>query len=1053
MKSIEDFAKRYGPLILLLVIVVVALSTVLYPAVTRMMYQPDPIIKQGVLDLTQWDAQQDGRVKLVGYWAFYWKQLLESSGTSGLEEASAAPDGYFKVPDVWNNYRIDGERLPGQGFATYRLTVKLGEASRNRELALSIPSISTAYRVIIDGKERAAGGQVARTSDEAKAAYVPQYISFRPTASQFDIYVQVSNHVYARGGIWYDLELGSTEDVAQASGIKFALDMIIMGAAFMIGMHHLVIFLFRPANRSALYFSLCCLIATLRILVVDQNYISLLFSDIPFRVLIMLEYFTFYAGVMLIALFIRELYPTHFAWRHIRIIVVVCLLALLTVIATPLEEYTGYIRLFNYFSLLCCLYYTSGIFRAAIRRRQGATLQVFGMCLFMVAMVHDIFYNASIIHLINSQLVPFGMFIFIFIEAANMARRFSSAYRTIEDMSAQLIAKDRIKDEFLANTSHELKTPIHGVLNLSQAVLDGAGGRLTAGEQDNLQAVVSVSRRLSHLINDILDWSMLKNGEITLRRKPVELRPLLAVTMEMFRYLHMGKPVELIDALPEHLPAVDADEDRLMQVMYNLIGNAIKFTDKGEVRITATERHGFIEISVSDTGIGIPATQLGSIFDSFEQTDRKIAAEYGGVGLGLSITKRLVELHGGRITVQSSEGAGSVFTFSLPAVRSMRLPAQQESDEGALEPRRMLSWSRRVQLAKEGEPDTADLDNIRYADQASEQGSDEYTILVADDDGVNRQVLSSLLALDNCKVVAVSDGNEALAALHSERFDLAIVDLMMPGKSGYEVTEAIRERYSLAELPVLLLTVRNQPQDIVAAFKAGVNDFLNKPVEPGELRARIRTLLDLKSSVSDKVNIEMAFLQAQIKPHYLFNVLTTILSISYTDLAKAQELLGSFSRYLRGSFDFQNKDKLVPLDKELQLVEAYLEIEQARFGSRLKTEVDVTASTSWLIPPLVIQPLVENAVRHGAMGRMLGGIVKLTVRSEQSDIVVTIADDGRGMPQERLDAIRERRSLKGGVGLMNIDSRLRHIYGTGLQIASCEEEGTTITFRIPYRSA
>lgn len=1041
-----DRSMRYAPFVILLLIVVAALSAVLYPAAAHMVYSPKSIIERGVLDLTQWDARQDGAVKLVGDWAFYWEKLL-GDGPDTDRELWLKPDGYVKVPDVWNNYRIGGERLPGHGYATYRLTVKLSEAASHLELSLAVPAISTAYKMYIDGREAATGGQVASERAGAAAEYAPQVVTFHPKGTQFELLVQVSNHVYARGGMWYAITLGATEDIVRADNTKFALDMLMMGASFMIGMYHVVIFLFRPANRSAMYFSCCCFIVALRILVVDQLYITMLFGDISFRLLILLEYFTFYGGILMSALFIRELYPGEFVWRHIRMIVAVCSFYLLTVIALPLEKYTAYITLFNYFGLLCCLYFVSGITMSVVRRRQGAVVQLVGIFVFSLALVHDILYNSNSLHLLNTQLVPFGMFMFIFIEASDMARRFSSAYRTIEEMSGRLLAKDRLKDEFLANTSHELKTPIHGVMNLSQAVLEGAGERLTEAEQDNLKAVVSVSRRLSHLINDILDWAMLKNGEITLRRKPVELRPLLAVALEMFRYLYRGKPVELIDELPQQLSAVFADEDRLMQIMYNLIGNALKFTDRGEVRITAAERDGIIEITVSDTGIGIPADKLGSIFESFEQTDRTIAAEYGGVGLGLSIAKRLVELHGGQIAVHSTPGTGSVFTFTLPSVPSLspRVP-----EEGAFELRRLLSWPKRLQLSK-GE---AHVEAASASAAASEgQEASSYTILVADDDAVNRQVLASLLALDNCRIITVSDGNEALAVLQNERFDLAIIDLMMPGKSGYEVTLAIRERFSLAELPVLLLTARNQPEDILAAFKAGVNDFLNKPVESGELRARIRTLLDLKASVSEKVNVEMAFLQAQIKPHYLFNVLTTIMSVSYTDIAKAQELLSSFSHYLRGSFDFQNQDKLVPLHKELELVDSYLKIEQVRFGSRLQTEVTIAASTSCLIPPLVIQPLVENAVRHGAMGRIKGGSVTLSVRSEQSDLVVTIADDGRGMPQEQLDAVRERRSGQGGVGLINIERRLRHMYGIGLEIASCEEEGTTVTFRIPCRSA
>lgn len=1029
-----NIRNRYVKIIIVSVLLALPLSGLcLFLALKPMQQNSPPTAVHGVLDLRRWDVQRDSPIKLVGEWEFYWGQLLTSEDFTKATPPKLS--GYVDVPNVWNQYRVDGKDLPGFGYATYRLKVKMNEAPGS--LALKIPAMSTAYKVMIGGHTVAVSGEVAESKERAAAAYVPQIVVFSPPADEFDIFVQISNYLYARGGMWSEIELGTERQMAALQQREYGIDMVVLGSALIIGLYYLVIYSFRREDRSTLFFGSSCLILVVRMLAVEEIYLRYLFPDIPIRLTIFLEYITYYGGVVLITLFMRELYPAEFSWKIIRPIVWIGSGFLLSVAVFPVEIYTRWIGVFHYVALGSSVYFIYGFIRAVGAKREGALLQLFGALFFVSALAHDILYNANKILFIGKQLVPFGTFVLIFIEAAELARRFSNAFRTIETMSDKLIALDRLKDEFLANTSHELKTPLHGIMNLSQSVLERAASRLNDVERENLEAVVSVARRLANLINDILDFSKLKNGEIVLRRKAVALGPLVSVVLEVFRHMAGDKQVVFVDGLQDNLPDVDADEDRLAQILYNLIGNALKFTEQGEIRVTAEARDGWLEISVHDTGIGIPQDKQEAIFESFEQAGRAIAAEYGGTGLGLSITKRLVELHGGTIRVESTEGVGSVFTFTMPA-------ATEAGSQGTGQDTAARLPLGLAELAA-GAP-TPSRDLIRTED------SGEYTILVADDDPVNRQVLISLLSSDNRSVIAVSNGLEALRELEqNRRIDLAVIDLMMPGMSGYEVCRSIRERYSLSELPVILLTARNRAEDILAAFEAGVNDFLGKPFEAGELKARIRTLLKLKSSINELVSTEMAFLQAQIKPHFLFNAITTIISVSYTDVGKAQDLLTELSRYLRGSFDFQNRERLIPIRKELELVASYLKIEKARFGERLQLICDVDWNIDCPIPPLVIQPIVENAVRHGAMGQPEGGTVRISVKVDEETVVIAVTDNGPGMPEKTLAALKEQRAGSGGVGLINIERRLRNLYGSGLEFGNVQGRGTTVTIRIPVR--
>lgn len=399
---------------------------------------------------------------------------------------------------------------------------------------------------------------------------------------------------------------------------------------------------------------------------------------------------------------------------------------------------------------------------------------------------------------------------------------------------------DKLKDEFLANTSHELRTPLNGIIGLAESLLDGLNGPLPAQTRYSLRLIAASGKRLSALVNDILDFAKLKNQGVILHKKAVDLRVLVDIVITLSRPLVGDKPLTLNNHVPENLPAAYADEDRLLQILHNLIGNAVKFTNEGSINIYAEVKDDQILVHIVDTGIGIAAEQLSNIFQPFHQLDGRAERIYGGTGLGLSITKQLVELHGGTITVQShpantqfNTGQGSVFSFSLPL--SLELPVSAAIDESAFElvtdfaetPTQQLNASRQ---ARNGQPF---------------QGH----ILVVDDDSVNRLVLVNHLALRNYRVTEAASGEEAIALVEEHGdIDLVLLDIMMPKMSGYETCKRLRESYRTYELPIIFLTARSQTQDLVMGFEVGANDYLTKPITKEELLARVDMHLQLYSA-------------------------------------------------------------------------------------------------------------------------------------------------------------------------------------------------------------
>jgi two-component system sensor histidine kinase ChiS len=413
-----------------------------------------------------------------------------------------------------------------------------------------------------------------------------------------------------------------------------------------------------------------------------------------------------------------------------------------------------------------------------------------------------------------------------------LEERDQEARKAQEEMISNLKALDELKDQFLANTSHELRTPLHGIIGLADSLLAGAAGALPERAEQSLAMIVRSGQRLTHLVNGILDFSRMNHGQVVLDLQAVDLRSEVEAVLALSRPLADRRGIELRDLVPEDLPCVRADENRLQQVLLNLVGNAIKFTTAGAVTIEAEQRDAWLAISVIDTGVGIRQEEADRIFGYFEQALRGRNQAQEGAGLGLAITRRLVELHGGEISLESTVGEGSRFTFTLPVTleRPSALPGESLIDQ---------ERARDFELS-------SDDGSVPVLNDTRTPAGGEWRVLAVDDNAINLAVIQNHLAAHGISVTTASSGQAALARIEREpSFDLVLLDVMMPEMTGYELTERIRREHSASELPVVLITARTQVSDLVKGFDAGANDYLTKPFSRSELLARIRTHIEL----------------------------------------------------------------------------------------------------------------------------------------------------------------------------------------------------------------
>lgn len=463
------------------------------------------------------------------------------------------------------------------------------------------------------------------------------------------------------------------------------------------------------------------------------------------------------------------------------------------------------------------------------------------------------------------------------------------------DISRRLQQLDKLKDEFLANTSHELRTPLNGIIGLAESLVDGVGGAQSDISKNNLQMIVASGKRLDRLVNDILDFSQLKEQSLTLHRKPVDMHALVQVVLALSEPLAAKQNLQLSNAVNHDVPAVYADEDRVQQILHNLIGNAIKFTHGGTVAISAQVRASdMLEIAVQDTGIGIAPDALPNIFDAFQQAQGDVDRSYGGTGLGLAVTKQLVELHGGTIEVESTPQRGSRFTFSLPLVINDNVVVTPSDD---------LATGRGLEKTHENSgKQFVDASAPAMGYVCASPGVAQHHILVVDDEPVNRQVLVNHLHLQNYLVTQASNGREALDLVAEQHFDLILLDIMMPQLSGYEVCKQLRQQFSSHELPIIFLTAKSQDNDLVTGFSLGANDFLTKPINRDELLARVNThlqLLEINRDLEKKIGERTDALQQKHQQ----------LEQAYQQLEKI-----SLSDPLTGLNNRRYLQKLIPMD-------------------------------------------------------------------------------------------------------------------------------------------
>ena len=410
-------------------------------------------------------------------------------------------------------------------------------------------------------------------------------------------------------------------------------------------------------------------------------------------------------------------------------------------------------------------------------------------------------------------------------------------FEEAERARAIAVEADAAKSAFLSTVSHELRTPLTSVLGFAKIIKKRLEDRIfplvptedrkvvqtIQQVEDNLKVVVSEGERLTKLIDDVLDLAKIEAGKLEWHMEAVSMGDVIERATAATSSLFEQKGLRLVKEVGSDLPSVTGDRDRLIQVVINLISNAVKFTDSGTVICRAARRNGDLVVSVVDTGVGIAPADQPKVFERFKQVGDTLTDKPKGTGLGLPICKEIVEHHGGHLWLDSEIGRGSTFSFSLPIVveRAAGVPAPVE----------LAALIRQLR-------DQVVVTTPRRTDRPPR-------ILVVDDDPNIRDLLTQELTEAGYTVDIASNGRQALTVVRQDRPDLVVLDVMMPEMNGFDVAAVLKNDPLTMDIPIVILSI---VQDRDRGFRLGVDRYLTKPIDTELLFKEVGSLIEQKKS-------------------------------------------------------------------------------------------------------------------------------------------------------------------------------------------------------------
>ncbi|MFN8673995.1 MAG: response regulator [Candidatus Sericytochromatia bacterium] len=645
--------------------------------------------KESYFDISNWDFEKNGNIELKGEWEFYWEKFILTDKIKNIN-----PDKIVIFPSIWTKYEIDNKKLDSYGFASYKLNLKTNKNYNN--LSLQIPDFYTSYRLWLNGKIISENGVIAKDKVNNIPFWLPKNQRIELLKGNNELVIEIANFNHIKGGGNKPIVLGLDEYITREREFEITKVFTLTGILLMGGVLCFGLYLFGKREKYILYFFLFCLTYSYRIFGTYFYLIHNLLQKNYFFINLSLEYLTLYLSSTFFILFTKELYPKQTSDYFVKFNIIINTILCISVLFPP-YIYTQEVELFFVLMILNIIYTFIIFTKATLDKEKGAFFSLIGSISFLSVGIFNIL-NYFMVLSYYSLLYFIGTISFFLFQSLVLAYRFADSFKMAEK---EAHAGLKIKSDFIATMSHEIRTPMNGIIGMTELMLNT---NINNEQKDFLETIKISGNNLMQIINEILDFSKMESSKLQIEYKNMDLLNCVEEVISLFSYNAAQKNIELDYYFEPDVPKIIySDYLRIKQVLSNIISNAIKFTEKGEIILFVKLKNDFktsygvstqqekeivgsaetpehssevfsnnnknelytLEFIISDTGIGIPEDKKDKIFKPFTQLDSSLSRKYSGTGLGLVISKNIIELLGGTINFDSTLNKGSTFTFTI----------------------------------------------------------------------------------------------------------------------------------------------------------------------------------------------------------------------------------------------------------------------------------------------------------------------------------------------------------------------------------------------------